>query len=313
MNFKKYRVVDSHCDTVTFIEKNKLDFYDNKVSHLTVKNMLDSNVKIQFMAVYIDYDNYFPNCYFEAISYINKIYEYEKKYKNLKIIKTKEDLNYVLDTEDKIGIIITVEGGHIINDNIEILKSLSILGVKSLTLTWNYKNSIACGCIEDDDFGLTQFGKKIIREMEDMNMIVDISHSSKKTFWDVISIVQRPIIASHSLSKYVNNHKRNLTDDQIKKISDLSGIIGINYYKEFVGKNENIVSLVDHIERIIYIGGSNCIGLGSDFDGCDIIDDIKDVRYTYLISNELLKRNYNEEIIMKIFSNNYIDLLNKFL
>lgn len=313
MNLKKYSIVDSHCDTITFTEENKLSFYDNEVSHISIKKMLDANVKIQFMATYIDYNIPFPDCYFEALKHLNKLYEYEKKYENLKIIQSKRDLDYVLNKEDKIGIILTVEGGHIIDDNIDILKSLHILGVKSLTLTWNYKNKLACGAMEDDDFGLTKFGEKVIKTMEDLDMIIDVSHASQKTFWDVLSITQKPIIASHSLCKSIHNHKRNLSDLQIKKISDLGGIIGVNYYREFIGKKEDISSLVDHIENIINIGGDNCLGLGSDFDGCEVIDDIKDIRYTHLIGDELLRRNYSENVIKKIFSDNYIDLLNKFL
>ncbi|SHK30965.1 dipeptidase [Tepidibacter formicigenes] len=308
----KYNIIDSHCDTITRIEDENLDFYNNDISHITIKKMVKSNIKIQFMAVYIDYNIPFPNCYFKAIKHINKLYEYEKIYDNLKIIKNKDDLNYVMNNDNLIGIIITIEGGHIIDDNIEILKSLNILGVKSLTLTWNYKNKLAYGAMEDIDLGVSDFGKKVVNTMNDLNMIVDVSHVSKKTFYDVIDIAKNPIIASHSLSRYVNNHKRNLTDNQIKKISELNGVIGINFYKEFIGKNKDIYSLVDHIDRIIYIGGDNCIGLGSDFDGCDVINDIKDCTYTYLIADELLRRNYSEETIKKIFFENYLNLLSKF-
>ncbi|SHG94771.1 dipeptidase [Tepidibacter thalassicus] len=308
----KYSIIDSHCDTITKIEEENLNFYNNYISHINIKKMLKANIKIQFMAIYIDYNIPFPDCYFKAIKYINKIYEYEKIYDNLKVIKNKNDLDYVINKDNLIGIIITIEGGHIIHDNIDILKSLNILGVKSLTLTWNYKNKLACGVMEKIDLGLSNFGKKVINIMNDLNMIIDVSHVSNKTFYDVISISNNPIIASHSLSSYINNNKRNLTDDQIKKISELNGVIGINFCKEFVGKNKDISSLVDHIDRIIYIGGDNCIGLGSDFDGCEIIGDIQDCTYTYLIKNELLKRNYSENTIKKIYNQNYLNLLYKF-
>ncbi len=308
-----YKIVDSHCDTITFIEENNLNFYDNKISHITLKKMLASNIKIQFMAIYIDYTIPFPNCYFEALKYINKLYEYEKMYDQLKIIKNKKDLEYVLKNDTIIGVIITIEGGHIIDDQIEIVKSFHLLGIKSITLAWNFKNKIGYGAMEKEDFGLSKLGKEVVKLMEDLNMIVDVSHVSEKTFWDVASIAEKPIIASHSLSRYTYDHKRNLSDDQIKKIADLKGIIGINFYKEFVGNTKDIPSLIDHIERIIHIGGDSCIGIGSDFDGCDVIDNLPDSTYTYLIGEALLKRNYSENTVIKIFSANYLHFLKYFL
>ncbi|MCT4509258.1 MAG: dipeptidase [Tepidibacter sp.] len=308
----QYKIIDSHCDTITRIEDNNLSFYDNDITHITLNKLLKSNVKIQFMAVYIDYTIPFPDSYFKAIGYINKLYEYEKNTNNLKIIKNKSDLDYVMNNDNIIGIIISIEGAHIIDDHIEITKSLNLLGVKSLTLTWNYKNKVACGTMESIDSGLTDFGKSVINNMNNMNMIIDVSHSSYKTFYDVLKLTKQPIIASHSLSNYINEHKRNLTDDQIRAISNINGVIGINFYEEFVGKNKNIPSLVDHIERIVNIGGYKCIGFGSDFDGCKVINPLKDCTYLYLIIDELLKRNYKNDFIEKICYKNYLDLLSKF-
>lgn len=308
----KYKIIDSHCDSITKIEDNNLCFYDNNITHINLNKLLKSNVKIQFMAVYIDYNIPFPECYFKALKYINKLYEYEKNSNNIRIIKDKSDLNYVMNNENMLGIIISIEGAHIIDDNIEIIKSLNILGVKSVTLTWNYKNKVACGAMENIDSGLTDFGKSVINNMNNLNMIIDVSHSSYKTFYDVLELTKKPIIASHSLSNYINEHKRNLKDAQIKEISKLNGIIGINFYEEFVGKNKDIDSLVDHIDRIVDIGGSDCVGFGSDFDGCEVIDPLKDCTYLYLIIDELLKRNYNTEFIEKICYKNYLNLLSKF-
>lgn len=308
----KYKIIDSHCDSITRIEDNNLSFYDNNSTHIDLNKLLKSNVKIQFMAVYIDYNVPFPECCFKALKYINKLYEYEKNSNNIKIIKSKSDLNYVMNNQNIVGIIISIEGAHIIDDNIEIIKSLNILGVKSVTLTWNYKNKVGCGTMENIDSGLTDFGKDVITNMNNLNMIIDVSHSSYKTFYDVLQLTKQPIIASHSLSDYVNEHKRNLTDNQITEISNLNGIIGINFYKEFVGKNRDIYSLVDHIDRIVHIGGRDCVGFGSDFDGCEVINPLKDCTYLYLIIDELLKRNYNNEFIEKICYKNYSNLLSKF-
>ncbi|MEJ8553273.1 dipeptidase [Tepidibacter sp. Z1-5] len=308
----KYKIIDSHCDSITRIEDNNLSFHDNNITHINLSKLLKSNVKIQFMAVYIDYTIPFPKCYFKALKYINKLHEYEKSSNYIRIIKSKNDLDYVMNNDNIVGIIISIEGAHIIDDNIEIIKSLNILGIKSLTLTWNYKNKVACGAMENIDSGLTNFGKNVITNMNKLNMIIDVSHSSYKTFYDVIQLTNQPIIASHSLSNYINKHKRNLTDAQIKEISKLKGIIGINFYEEFVGKDKDINSLVDHIDRIVDIGGSECIGFGSDFDGCKVINSLNDCTSLYLIIDELLKRNYNNYFIEKICYKNYLNLLSKF-
>ena len=164
--------------------------------------------------------------------------------------------------------ILSIEGGEPIEklEDIEYLKSL---GIMMIAPTWNYKNKLGCGVLEKEDTGLTEFGKKAIAKMNELGILIDVSHLSEKSFWDVCKISKKPICASHSNSKTIKDNPRNLTDEQFIKIRDMKGCVGINFYPPFLG--DSIDCVVDHINHFLSLGGEDNIGMGSDFDGVDFL------------------------------------------
>lgn len=200
--------------------------------------------------------------------------------------------------------ILTVENLKLIGKDINYLDYLSNCGVKIATLTWNDKNSIGGGSSTKE--GISSFGKDVVKKMERLNMIIDISHASEKLFWDVYENSSKPIIATHSNSKEICNNIRNLTDKQIKSIIDRNGLIGINLHKPFIStkKNPSFKDLLKHIDKMLSLGAEDCLSLGTDFDGADIIDEIKGIEDTDLLINYLLQHNYSERIVEKIFFDN---------
>ncbi len=177
--------------------------------------------------------------------------------------------NNELGTE-KIYSVLSLEGADALGNDLSILRLLYRLGVRQVGLTWNYANALADGCKEKRNGGLTNFGRECVKEMVRLGMIVDVSHLSERGFWDVVSIPNILVMASHSNCLKYCNHPRNLTDDQIRAIISLDGLIGITYVPQFVVKSYQSATpnhLLPHIEHIQYLGGENHIAFGSDFDG----------------------------------------------
>src|SRR3981081_511819 len=133
-----------------------------------------------------------------------------------------------------------IEGGHSIEDSLGLLRDYYRLGVRYMTLTWSNTNNWAdsSGDIEDPSIkhhdGLTPFGKQVVQEMNRLGMMVDISHVSDKTFWDVIATTRTPVIASHSSARALTHHPRNMTDDMLRAVAKNGGVVQVNFYSGFV-------------------------------------------------------------------------------
>ncbi len=131
-----------------------------------------------------------------------------------------------------------IEGGHAIEDDLGLLRTYHRLGVRYMTLTHFNTNNWADSSGDQPRWdGLSPFGEEVVREMERIGMIVDVSHVSDETFWDVMGIVQKPVIASHSSCRALCEHPRNLSDDMIRTVAENGGVIGINFYPEFVDQS----------------------------------------------------------------------------
>lgn len=243
------------------------------------------------------------------------------------IVKEKEDLEKAIN-ENKLAIVMGLEGLSSIEKNIELIYPLYEFGFRHASLTWNEKNGLATGIDGDDFSGLTDEGRNLIRIMEQLNMIVDVSHANEKTFWDIMGCTEGPIIASHSNAKMICNHKRNLSDEQIKAIGDKNGLIGINSFNKFVHQDkdkQNIVTLADHIEHISSLIGIDHLAFGFDFfDYLDsestssfadkhtnAISDMKDITEVSRLIDELLKRGFTKENIDKISYKNFMEFFIK--
>jgi len=174
----------------------------------------------------------------------------------------------------KIGVVLAVEGGHALDGDIKLLDSLFDQGVRILTLTWNNNNAFAYSAYSVHktgiDRGLTPLGKRFIARADKIGMHIDLSHSSEKTFWDVVKTSKYPPLLSHSCVKHLNGHFRNATDKQIRALADKKGLIGINFCPAFLGKTHRSVSIesvADQFEYIKELVGTGILAVGSDYDG----------------------------------------------
>ncbi len=209
------------------------------------------------------------------------------------------------DIKTKKNIILTIEGGAALNGKLENISKYRRMGVRAMTLTWNGGCEIGGGADVKTSSGLTDFGRAVIPEMEKQGIVVDVSHASDKLFYDVAEIAKRPFVATHSNSRAVCAHRRNLTDEQFEIIIKSGGIVGLNFHKYFLSEDsQSLCDIIKHAEHFLSIGGENALSIGSDFDGGELPDDMKSISDIEKVRDEFLRLNYNEELVNKIFYEN---------
>lgn len=311
-------IIDLHSDTIQRAKDENLKLTDNKLS----VNLNDTAKKIPYIQALGTFVNPKYNVKNEgfnrAISIINNFYNlYEEEKDKIFIIKNKQDFTSK-QLQSKTGVILTIENGSAISSNLKNIDILYNKAVRMMGVVWNEDNELASGAMTNNDTGLTQLGKKYVKTLEEKNIIIDVSHMSKKSFYDTLLNTQKPLIASHSCVEAICNHRRNLSDDQIKQIAKREGVIGICFCKPFLTNNKKATAtdLVKHINYIANLVGIDYIAIGSDFDGVeeeDKLDDIKGVKDIQLLINELNKYGYSKEEIEKITSKNFLRIANKIL
>lgn len=229
--------------------------------------------------------------------------------KDLKQIMNLEDID---NLGDKIGIVLSVEGAAGVGDYVP-LEELYEAGVRCLSLTHNPQNRYATGIHGKPNRGVTKEGKELIKKLDDLGVIVDVSHLNEKSFWDVVEYSQKPIIASHSNCFNMHPHMRNLKDDQIKAIAEKDGVIGINSWRDVVGYQKRVVNLVYHVDYIVKLVGIDHVGLGTDFGVLQgyVTKDLEDVSKLKNLTKELVKNGYTNKGIRKIFGENYLRVFKK--
>jgi membrane dipeptidase len=310
---EQYFVIDSHCDTVQKIADHGAKLNEQGQSHVTIKGLREGKVGLQFFAAFVG-----PKVKHlqRGLKLIDAYYHMLDTYPDdfLQVLKY-DDIEKARE-QKKIGAMLTVEGGDVLEGELFNLRMLYRLGVRAMTLTWNYRNEIADGALEDKSLGgLSTFGHTVIKEMNRLGMLADVSHLSEKGFYDVMEISEKPIAASHSNAWSICRHPRNLKDDQIRLLHQKKGVMGMNFYPPFLSKEAaNMGDIIKHIEYIAALAGTDVIGFGSDFDGIEETPaGITGPEDYVSIIEELLKLNYKEEEIRKMAGGNYLRLLKEIL
>lgn len=316
---RRLKVIDLHCDTITLLKHKGENLLSNN-SHVDILKLIKGEYLMQCFAIFINQKfgkmrEYFLSCY-----------EYYKKQLSLNrsllkpVYSFKDIVN--LNNEHKIGTMLTIEDGGLLDNELEYLDYLYSLGVRMMTLTWNYPNCIGYpnyDASSNSSFnftqanvnqGLTEFGFKVVKKMNELGMIIDVSHLSDRGFFDVINTSKHPVVASHSNSRKVCDVVRNLTDEMILKLHENGGVMGINFCHDFISNNEHqLEDIVLHIKHIKNLGCIENIAIGSDFDGIMTPPDIKDASYLKVLADKLFSSGFSEEEIESIFKNNFLRVM----
>ncbi|NEW05626.1 membrane dipeptidase [Paenibacillus sp. SYP-B3998] len=300
--------MDGHCDALTKLYLNpELNFHKEEVClEVNYPRLQRAGVKVQCFAIYISEKIQAPS-FEHVLQMIDVFHRKILSHKGMAFIQTVSDW-LTVEKSDKIGAVLTLEGLDALAGNMTHLRILYHLGVRSIGLTWNYANWAADGVQEPRKGGFTLKGKHMLRELEAMGIIVDVSHLSEKAFWELVELYRRPFIASHSNAGTLCPHPRNLSDEQIKTIIECHGQIGITFVPYFVKSGNSpvqISQLLTHIDHVCSLGGEKHVGFGSDFDGIEqwIVGLEHAGQYENII--EALCKNYKEEQVERFLYGNW--------
>lgn len=266
-------IVDLHCDTLTELEKNHKELRQNDLN-LDLERMKKYNVLLQDFAVFVRLTEYLTVD--EAWQYTLDLCDFfhAQMTKNQDLVlpvSSGADIDKA-HRENKLSAMLSVEEGGVLDEDLDRVQTLYDKGVRLITLSWNYENTLCYPHSlheETTDKHLKPFGRKVVETMNDLHMIVDVSHAADGVFWDVAEMVKGPFVASHSNARTVEGHSRNLTDEMIKALAEHGGVMGINFFSKFLGHDGtgSIEQIIAHFKHIKQVGGVDVLALGSDFDG----------------------------------------------
>lgn len=276
--------IDMHCDTLMLaaLADKKQNIYATDKLAVDFCKMKRAGATAQFFAIFMpDEASYrFLNVkpmkdqdYFDLLfaTYLRNLKEHSDIIKSAHCVKdVEENLK-----EGKMSAILTMEDGRMVGGDFEKLDEFYDLGVRAMTLTWNYANCFGyphSKNAEEMSKGLTKFGKEAVEYMNELGMLIDVSHLSDGGFWDVIKLSKQPIAATHSNCRYICPHTRNLTDEMVRALGNNGGVMGLNFYPAFLNKDEadktgKVEVMIQHLKHMVSVGGIEVAALGSDFDG----------------------------------------------
>ena len=324
MSYEQAIVIDMHNDMPSKVIDNG---YDPDVAHpagdgnhTDLPRLIASGLTATVLVSWVDatYAKQTPDGSFaRAIAGLDVVHAFVARHPDhLVFARTADDVR-AAKRDRRIAIFAAVEGGHAIENSLVKLAALHERGARYLTLTWNNGNDWAGSSKGVDGTrtgGLTAFGREVIRTMNRLGMIVDVSHVSPETLADVLAVSDGPVIASHSSARALNDHDRNLDDDQLRAIAAAGGIVNVNFYPKFLDARfpepMPLSKVIDHIEHIARVAGVEHVGLGSDFDGISAVPvGLEDVAAMPSIAKALLDRGWSAVEIAQVLGGNMMRLL----
>ena len=321
----KIPIIDLHCDTIMKLYENPNSNLLENHFQIDLKRLQQKDFLLQTFAIFLDKQQYPQRKKTALHMYQRFIKELEKNAATIGLIKTQADYNEN-KANKQISALLTLEEGGILEGKIENLEEFYQLGVRLITLTWNYPNEIGTPNIlywdkekqilADNQTGLTKFGFTCIEKMNDLQMLIDLSHASDQVAKDVLASSTEGIVASHSNARKLTPHPRNLSDELIQKIADKNGLIGINFFDQFLKLKQptNLPAAIsEHLWYMYQLVGEDSLYFGSDFDGIPVHADLNDVNSFPKIIQALKQKGFTSRQIEKISYLNAENFLQHYL
>ena len=311
MNF-----IDFHADTATLILEQNQELKKNSLK-IDIEKLQKGEGLAQFFAMYIDAKKV-DSSYEYCIKMLSKFKsELEKNSDSIALCRSYDDLEQA-QKEHKIAAFLSIEEGDAIDGSLDKLRFFKEQGISAITLTWNYENALGYPNFqwEHQYKGLKPKGLEAVEGMNHLNMLIDVSHLSDGGFEDVLKHSKQPFIATHSNARSITNHPRNLSDVMLKKLANVGGLTGINFYNNFLNpklEEAYIEDMVKHIQHIKKVAGVEVIGLGSDFDGIPNEVEIENASQMSKLADELLKNDFSYDEVEKIFFKNGLRIIKEVL
>ena len=305
---QKIKYFDAHCDTVyrCFETGEKMQ---SNTGHISLEKAETFESYAQIFTFFWSADKVPQEGMLSVLKKMHDIFEAELE-ANSDIMAHCRTSGEIRQNGKKVSAVLSIEGADLLEcdpDNIELAKQW---GVRLINPTWNCANALSGTHCRESDRGLSDLGRAFVKTAAQADILMDVSHISEKGFWDLVEISEKPVVASHSNSRAVFDHSRGLTDDQFKAICQTGGVVGLNFYTDFVGEDPAIDDLIRHLEHFLDLGGEKHVGLGGDLDGCEStvceITGFQDVPKLYAA---LENRGYSNELLEDIFWNNWLRIL----
>lgn len=271
------KMIDMHCDTLWKLMREKDKNLMCNSFCVDVQKLRQADSMAQFFACFVDVgdkteDDRYDKGYQMILDMIARAKkEFELCRKDISPALSYEDMLRNA-SEGKISAVLTVEEGGILNHKMSRLTELFQKGIRLITLTWNHENCLGYPNSREEEFmrkGLKPFGIQVVEQMNQLGMIIDVSHLSDGGFWDVLRYSRKPVVASHSNARSLCLHPRNLSDDMIRALAKNGGVAGVNLYPYFVNASGKATAedVAKHVAYMYNVGGEELIAMGTDFDG----------------------------------------------
>jgi membrane dipeptidase len=339
-------VFDTHIDTATHLLWRSPDFGTRlDVGHVDIPRMREGGVNAAFFAVWINDEHSDLEAMRLALREIDAIHRNIDAHPDDLVLALNADDVVQAKAENKIAVLISIEGGRCIDEDLGILRTFYREGVRSITLAWGASTGWIDSHNEQRNGGLTDFGRGVVAEMQQLGMIVDISHVSDKSFWDVLETAERPVFASHSCCRSLQDHPRNMTDDMITALGEADGVINVNFVAAFIGSGNgtdyiaaaaaavgeigdpfdelvktgqgdgpSMSRLMDHFDLALKLAGPGNVGIGSDYDGASVFPvGLDDISTMPLVTAALLDRGHSPKVVEGVLGANDLRLLRETL
>ena len=306
-------VIDGHTDAIQDVHHGRRDFFERSSNgHVDLPRLVEAGVNAVALALFT------PDEHVEQVtSYTRALLRTLERLvaanRGLVLARSASEIERAA-AAGVTAAFVTIEGGEAIGTSMETLHEFYEDGVRLMTLTWNRRNAIARAVGAEGDDGLSDFGREVVLEMERVGMLVDVSHLCDQALDDVLKVATRPLVASHSNARAICNHRRNLTDDQLREIAAKGGLIGLTFPGVFVDPapaNVTMARLFDHLNRMIDVAGVDHVGIGSDFDGytAPYGEVMPDCTGLPEIAREMAVRGYTQQEIEKVMGLNWLRVI----
>ena len=308
--------IDAHADSISRaleLPENSRSLFDNDALHVDFRRLLEFGTPLQFFALWTS-----TALVADVYNHTNRMLDFfEEQVENhsgiIEIARDFEDILRIANS-GKITAILSIEGGEALMGDIENLTHFYNRGVRSLGLLWNRENELGFGWPQGRTQGLTPFGIDVIQKMDELGIIMDVSHLNEAGFWDAHNASTRPYMASHSNAYAVTPHNRNLNDDQILAIAGRGGVIGFNMFPRFVSSNNTATmeDIMAHFHHFYGLGVINNIVLGADFDGITSTPQGITCVLSLKHLRERLANEFCEDIAHGIMEGNFFEFLKRY-
>jgi membrane dipeptidase len=317
-------VVDGHSDVFCDVALRRLRGETNVLSRLHLPAWREGGVNVVVTALYVEEEHKPDRALRRAVTLLGAALDDIAETPEVTFCTTRDEIDAAV-ARGQIAFVLAIEGGECIQDGVESLSVFHRLGLRVLSLTWNQRNMLAEGVGDERaNAGLTELGRRMVKRANQLGILMDVSHLTVASFWDLLEVADGPVIATHSNARKRRNHRRNLDDDQILALAATGGTIGINFVADFVHDDQHaatIAHLVGHIDHIVELVGTEHVALGPDYvdylpasqfglgDHLPYPQELETIRLLPRLTEALVAHGYSEAAIRGMLGENFLRVL----